>query len=351
MADLPPTNPIPNVADKIEGSSQSVKEKPKQTLPKTNQEAKENLELTLPKERGFLFPAVFFYQGFWCPSRILHNVITFQQHFEAHDTDIILATKPKSGTTWLKSLVYSILNRTRFTETDHPLLTKSPHELAPFFEFNVYSEKNEGVPDLSNINPPRLFSTHLPYRALPESIKGSKCRIVYIGRNPYDTVVSAWKFLTGHNPELHFEVTIEDYLGHFLRGVEEFGPHWEHVLGYWKESLDRPNKFLFIKYEDMKENGTREMKRLAEFLGCGFSQEEETDGVIERILKLCSLSNLKELEVNKTGKCTPVENKLFFRKGEVGDWVNHLNPSMVERIDQMVKEKFEGSGLEFKRHS
>lgn len=56
--------------------------------------------------------------------------------------------------------------------------------------------------------------------------------------------------------------------------------------------------------------------------------------------------------MNKTGRSTPfVENKAFFRRGEGGDWVNHLTPEMVERMNKEIEEKLGGSGLTFKTGS
>ncbi|KDO65652.1 hypothetical protein CISIN_1g035036mg [Citrus sinensis] len=53
-----------------------------------------------------------------------------QQHFQARPTDVYLTSKPKSGTTWLKALVFSTMNR-----SSAPLcLTISPHECVPFPE-------------------------------------------------------------------------------------------------------------------------------------------------------------------------------------------------------------------------
>ncbi|GAY59827.1 hypothetical protein CUMW_197440 [Citrus unshiu] len=48
--------------------------------------------------------------------------------------------------------------------------------------------------DLSGMPSPRLFHIHLPYNALPESIKNSECKIVYITRNPSDNMVSGWHY-------------------------------------------------------------------------------------------------------------------------------------------------------------
>lgn len=135
----------------------------------------------------------------------------------------------------------------------------------------------------------------------------------------------------------------------YCRGVSGYGPFWDHVLGYWKESLERPDKVLFLRYEDLKHDTAIHVKRLAAFMGVPFSAEEEREGAIEEISRLCSFSNLKELEVNKTGRSGPfVENNAFFRRGEVGDWVNHLTPEMAERLNEVIEEKLGGSGLTFK---
>ncbi|RID68051.1 hypothetical protein BRARA_C00236 [Brassica rapa] len=66
------------------------------------------------------------------------------------------------------------------------------------------------------------------------------------------------------------------------------------------------------------------------------------------ILELCSLRSLSDLEINKSGKnVNGVDYKFYFRKGEVGDWKNHLTPEMESRIDMIIEEKLRGSGLSF----
>ncbi|OMP05499.1 hypothetical protein COLO4_08809 [Corchorus olitorius] len=282
------------------------------------------------------------FQGFWHRPSLIPNIIAFQKHFQAHDNDIVIASKPKSGTTWLKSLVFTIVNRTRYSLSNTPLNTSNPHDLVPCFEYDLY--KNQVPNNLTSISTPRLFSTHIPYSSLPESIKLSDCRIVYIARNPFDVIVSLWHFLKLPKP-----ITLEECYEMFCRGEEPFGPYWDHVLEYWKESLERPNKVLFIKYEDMKEDPNSIIKNLADFIGFPISMEEEEMGIIEDILELCSLENLKNLKVNKEGKnrYSTRENKTYFRKGEVGDYVNYFSPSSIQRFSKIIEEKLGGSGLTF----
>ncbi|KAL0297358.1 UNVERIFIED_CONTAM: Cytosolic sulfotransferase 8, partial [Sesamum radiatum] len=95
------------------------------------------------------------YCGCWVPVITFRTILAAQKHFKAKDTDIILSTMPKSGTTWLKALTFSIANRNAFPIDQSPLLTSTPHMLVPFLDLNVYWEQDN--PDLENI-PNQEFS-------------------------------------------------------------------------------------------------------------------------------------------------------------------------------------------------
>ncbi|GKV39661.1 hypothetical protein SLEP1_g47399 [Rubroshorea leprosula] len=135
----------------------------------------------------------------------------------------------------------------------------------------------------------------------------------------------------------------------YCKGIVGFGPFWEHMLGYWRESQRKPSKVLILTYEDVKKDIISNLKRLAKFLGLPFSAEEERAGVVEEIARLCSFEKMKDVEVNKNGKSIMNwENRNLFRKGEVGDWMNYLSPEMVEELSRVLEEKLGGSGLAFK---
>ncbi|KAK6931383.1 Sulfotransferase domain [Dillenia turbinata] len=305
---------------------------------------------SLPKDKDWVLPHLYQYQGFWHSPKYFRGLLACQQHFQPLDTDIILITNPKSGTTWLKALVYACVNRVIYppNSENHPLLTNVPHDLVPFLELELYNELNH-LPDLSSIASPRIFSTHLPYVSLPNSVKDSQCKVVYLCRNPKDTFVSLWHFCNKLRNENQGTLLLEEAFDLFCRGVCINGPYWDHVLSYWKASLELPRKVCFVKYEELQENPFVHVKRLADFLGYSFTLEEEKIGVVDEILKLCSFENLSNLEVNRTGILSHRgggENQAFFRQGKVGDWVKYLTPEMSDRFDQITRQKFEGSGLD-----
>lgn len=77
--------------------------------------------------------------------------------------------------------------------------------------------------------------------------------------------------------------------------------------------------------------------------------EEQDAGVDRKIVEICAMESLSGLEMNRSGMTNftekDVPNNIFFRRGVVGDWRNHLTPEMARRIDEITEIKFKGSGL------
>ncbi|KAL3498428.1 hypothetical protein ACH5RR_041160 [Cinchona calisaya] len=87
------------------------------------------------------------------------------------------------------------------------------------------------------------------------------------------------------------------------------------------------------------------VKRIAEFMGCPFSKEEEASGIVNAIVKSCSFDKMSNLEVNKSGKdWSGLYYNTLFRRAVTEDWKNYLTPDMAHQIDHLTIEKFKGSG-------
>ncbi|KAL1216790.1 Cytosolic sulfotransferase 16 [Cardamine amara subsp. amara] len=275
---------------------------------------------TLPKSKGWRPDEILTqYNGHWWQQCLLEGLFHAKDHFEARPTDFLVCSYPKTGTTWLKALTYAIVNRSRFDDATNPLLKRNPHEFVPYVEIDfAFYPTVDVLQDRKN----PLFSTHIPNGSLPDSIVKSGCKMVYIWRDPKDTFISMWTFL-------HKEKSQE---------------------GYWKAYQENPDRILFLRYETMRANPLPFVKRLAEFMGYGFTDEEEEKGVAEKVVNLCSFETLKNLEANKGDKeredrPAVYANSAYFRKGKVGDWANYLTPEMAARIDGLVEEKFKDTGL------
>ncbi|XP_047306393.1 cytosolic sulfotransferase 5-like [Impatiens glandulifera] len=301
----------------------------------------------VPSEKDWLINGVGLnqYNGFWCSPRFFTRMLSFHHHYKAESSDIWLVKLPKCGTTWFKALVFSIVNRHRFSLSESPLLKANPHALVRCYETDL--NLHDPISYLEGLTHPRIMSTHVPYSGLPPSVRSSSCKIVSIFRDPRDQFVSYWHFMDKFWPNSTLR-PFEECFDLFCRGVHEYGPFWDHILGSFNASAENPDKILLMRYEEMKMSPVLQTKKLASFLGYPFSEEEEKEGVLDGIVKLCSFDNLKDLEVNKEGRRPlGVPHKAFFRKGEVGDWTNYLTPSMADRIQNLMNEKFSNSGLTF----
>ena len=97
-------------------------------------------------------------------------------------------------------------------------------------------------------------------------------------------MVSCWKEQCGEE-----QFCFEDAFELFCEGVSPFGPYWDHLLGYWKVSMNSPEKVLFLKYEELKINTLFYVKKMAEFMGYSFSLDEEVKSMVQKIVDLASL--------------------------------------------------------------
>ncbi|KAG7543088.1 Sulfotransferase domain [Arabidopsis thaliana x Arabidopsis arenosa] len=151
------------------------------------------------------------YQGCWYYYKNLQAVLDYQKNFKPLDTDIIVTSYPKSGTTWLKALTVALLQRSEDGLQNHPLTSDSPHGLVPFLEMKLYLKSS--TPDLTKLSSsPRLFSTHMPFNTL------SRIENKEAERSKLESIVES-----------------------FCKGVNSYGPFWDNVLSYWKGSLEDPD--------------------------------------------------------------------------------------------------------------
>jgi hypothetical protein len=295
------------------------------------------LFLSLPRGQGWTHESLYEFNGFWFPPHSgLEGLLWMQDHFNPKPTDIFVSTYPKTGTTWLKALIFSIMKRTEVDFSNHPLLKHNPHQLVPYLELGLFRCPPLGDPEI--LPSPRILASHLPYTLLPKSISDSSSKMVYISRDPKDVFVSTWLFMDRIRRNRHGlpPFPIEEAFDLFCNGVSPTGPYWDHVLGYWKASLEHPENVLFLKYEAVEDDAAGHVTKLAEFLGFPFTGEEKENGVVQEIVKMCSFASLSNLE-----------NTIFFRKGMVGDSKNYLTPEMTEVIDKVTEEKLNGTGFTF----
>ncbi|XP_031430038.1 cytosolic sulfotransferase 3-like [Clupea harengus] len=261
------------------------------------------------------------------------------QNFKALPDDILIATYPKAGTTWM-SYILDLLHfeqEVKDRENSLPIFDR-----VPFLELTIPNYCT-GVEALDTLpTRPRLIKTHLPIQFVPKSFWENNCRVVYVARNAKDNAVSYFHFdrMNMVQPE---PKDWNSFLPRFMEGKMVFGSWYDHVTGWWDKKQNYSN-LLYMFYEDMVQDTGRELERLCSFLGLSTTAEEREcirGGVQFDAMKANPMANYSTDPVMDQ-KISP-----FMRKGKVGDWKNHFTVAQNETFDKHYKKRMKNSTLEF----
>ena len=106
---------------------------------------------------------------------------------------------------------------------------------------------------------------------------------------------------------------------------------------------------LFVTFEQMKQDLLGVIGRVAAHLGKELTKEQ-----LEKLERHLSFSSMKDNPaVNKEDRgyvkpdSASGERRAFMRKGQTGDWKNHLSPEVARRMDEWMEESLRGTGLRF----
>ncbi|TKS77769.1 Cytosolic sulfotransferase 3 [Collichthys lucidus] len=260
------------------------------------------------------------------------------QNFKARPDDILIATYPKAGTTW----VSYILDLLYFGKTSPERQASIPiYDRVPFLEICVPYPGKDVADKLPTT--PRLIKTHLPVQFVPKSFWEQNCRIVYVARNAKDNAVSYFHFgrMNHRQPDPGDWST---YLKNFMKGKVVFGSWYDHVTGWWEKKQTYSN-LHYMFFENMIEDSGREVDRLCFFLGFSASAEEK-----ERVTTESKFDNMKQNKMTNYSTVEFMNHKVspFMRKGKVGDWKNHFTVAQNEDFDEDYRLKMKNTTLQFR---
>lgn len=171
-----------------------------------------------------------------------------------------------------------------------------------------------------------VVKNHLEKLSVREQLLAAEDVVVLsITRDLRDTIVSAY----------YHDVRNEKFEGDFEVYFQTRGRERLYEISRYHRVWEKPDPHLFqTTYEDLHRDFAGEVRRLAAFLDREVTPEE-----IERIRAKTSFDRVQKGEQKNKGET----NALFFRKGVIGDWKNHLNESMEKDlqkiIDQVKREK------------
>lgn len=195
--------------------------------------------------------------------------------------DVFVVTQMRCGTTWMQQIVYEILTRGR---TGGPGRER-PHLYAESPWIDAINSVDIAVAPLVGEPPSRIIKCHLPTELCPYS---PTAKYIYVARHP----VSCFASIVDFNRSMlgPFLPPIGTMTEWFCSERMYWRPWPAHVSGWWQWSERRDN-VLFIHFEDMKRDFASVQDRIAAFLGCVLTREEQA-----LVAEHCSFEYMKNHE-------------------------------------------------------
>ncbi|XP_078019662.1 sulfotransferase 2B1-like [Epinephelus lanceolatus] len=274
------------------------------------------------------------YKGIYFHSKANTQNFKYFEEFSFRPDDIIIATYPKSGTTWMQEIVPLIVSGGDPASVE----TLPNYDRVPWLEHYRNSSLN-----LQEKPSPRMFTTHVQYNMMPPSFFEVKPKVINVMRNPKDAFTSLFYYseMASHwvNPGSQ-----SDFLHKFLDGKVVYGSWFDHVKS-WLNAEDKEH-IMYISYEEMIMDLKDSVARIAQFLQKSLDTE-----VIEKIADRCLFKNMKKNNMSNY-KSVPREQMDqtkfdFLRKGIVGDWKNQLTVAEAEYFDAVYKDKMKDVQYKF----
>ena len=266
---------------------------------------------------------------------------------------IWLASYPKSGNTWMRSMVSSLLysNDGEFNFTLIEKIDQFPEK--KFFKsyvknFNDFNEIKKNwiiAQDIINLDGKiKLFKTHQgKFTVEGNNFTNNENTLatIYIVRDPRNLVQSISNHYTKSlNDSCEFLLTPK-IMGNSKNFEEKRGGLYT-LLGRWNDHYrswtTNKNNLLLIKYEDLLKNPRAELEKTIKFLK-KYLKFQVDENKIKKILETTSFNNLKKLE--NEGQFT--ENALnkedgskvnFFHLGPKNLWQKDLDKKIIHKLEK-----------------
>jgi len=250
--------------------------------------------------------------------------LVWLRHRGLDSRDIFVASYPRSGSTWLRFLLFEAL-----TKRD-----------AGFEDVNRYipdvGGHGDAVPLLPEVG--RLIKTQEAYRP-------DYKRAIYIVRDARDVALSEYAYQKAQG---WIECSFDEFLDAFVRGTVNGYGSWEEHASSWIDSpLAASGDLLVIRYADLRTETKTNLLNIMSFLGV-----DPAPQVIEAAVNNNNVQNMrkKEEQTPQIGydprTKSIAEEKRFVRSGVVGAWRERLTPMQVSKVEQRASAMLARLGFE-----
>ena len=272
---------------------------------------------------------------------------------------IWLASYPKSGNTWLRSIISSLLYSEDGNFNFNHIYKIRQFPIRQYFEpftkeyQNIHELKKYWIPaqDLISLkNKVEFLKTHHINCKIDDykfTNGDNTLGTIYVVRDPRNLV----KSFTNHysmdaNKATNFLTTQQPAFASGHIDTRDKNNNIFTLIGCWKDHYlswtHNNNKLLLIKYEDMLNDINKEILRIVDFIK-EFVKIDLNDEKLKNIIKSTSFQNLKNLEKKHefTEASTDKKDnkkKNFFYLGKENKWEKYLDEENRIKIENELKD-------------
>jgi Sulfotransferase domain len=249
-------------------------------------------------------------------STSVRNPVVWWRHRGLAPADVMLGSYPRSGSTWLRFVLYEILTG----------------------ESSSFDKVNAGLRGIGDYqHGPGLLPGGGRFIGTHESYRPAYRRAVYLVRDVRDVALSEYAF------EKNLGIgraSMDEYLQELLVSGKRHGS-WPHHVESWLDSpLAQSGDLHVIRYENLRKNSAEVFGQVAEFLRVNVSA-----AAIERAIANNTVQRMREKE-DSLYKQDGYENVprrpqkgveaggRFIRSGSIGGWQERLTKPQLKMIEQ-----------------
>ena len=289
---------------------------------------------------------------------------------------IWLASYPKSGNTWVRTIINQIIfndvksttevfdNLSRIrrypSKTDivglpqlpnHNVFTKEQKKEVIDFTIKNWAVSQDKI---NKNNKTNILKTHnilckvkLDGKNYSFADLNNTIGVIHIVRDPRNIVTSVKNHFSINTEEDSVEMLCNNYnwTGFANNEIPQLLSSWSNHYNSWKRF---PNNYLLIKYEDLVSDISKEIIRIAKYLS-NYFEYEFSDKIVDEIKKNTSFENFKELETkgkfneNSINEITGEKNT-FFNLGPENNWKKILKKESIYKIEKEFNKEMKELG-------
>ena len=272
---------------------------------------------------------------------------------------IWLASYPKSGNTWvrifLSSLLYSKdkikvdINKIHISQ--FPLKNHFTNLVKDFLNLNEVTNNCLIAQDRINLDKKiKFFKTHSALwknqnTGQTFTNENNTLAVIHIVRDPRNILSSVLDYFnkTSYKEALNFLKDKDNILGgnKHDNGIPTLLSSWSNHYNSWKSFK---KNYLLIRYEDLILNPINEFIKITNFLKSVANFKFDEKKILETI-KNCNFDNFTKQEhedgFQDKSATNKNLNKKFFRLGPKNDWRSLVNSEIIKDIEMSFKKEME----------